>query len=91
MPDIPSVPISSRQVTNDTTTPSIGTALRYMLTAVGAFAVGKGWIKDDTLQALIALVTVAAPSVYGVWLSIQNKKKLIVAADEARSFDVVQK
>lgn len=71
-------------VVNDgTTTPTLGALLRYILTAVGAFAIGRGWVTDETMQAITALVTVVAPSAYGIYLSFKNKKKLLVAAEAA--------
>ncbi len=80
---IPNAPAQPIEVSNQTATPPIFAALRYALTAVGAWLIGKGYISDDTLEMLTALVTVVAPTVYGVWLSYRNKQKLIATAEAA--------
>lgn len=67
----------------------IGTLARYLIAAAGAFALGKGWIDDATLQALTAVVTVAAPMAYGIWKTYTAKAKLIATAQFAPD-DVAQ-
>jgi hypothetical protein len=52
---------------------------RYVLTAVGAFALGRAWISNDALQ----LLTVAAPTIYGVWKTWHSKEKLVEVASAA--------
>lgn len=80
---VPNAPAEPILVSDQTTTPPVFAALRYALTAVGGWLIGKGYITDDTLEMLMALVTVVAPTVYGVWLSFRNKQKLITTADAA--------
>ena len=70
-------------VSDGTATPTLGALLRYLLTAIGAFAIGRGWVTDETMQAITALATVVAPTAYGIYLSWKNKRKLIVAAEAA--------
>jgi hypothetical protein len=60
-----------------------GTAARYLLTAAGAWAIGKGYITDQTLQAITTLVTIIAPAAYGMWRTYHSKRQLVVAADAA--------
>ncbi|PXW75999.1 hypothetical protein C7451_106163 [Blastomonas natatoria] len=67
-------------VTDNTLEGQVSTLLRYLVAAGGAFALGKGWIDDATLQALTALVTVAAPMAWGIWRTYSAKRKLIKAA-----------
>jgi hypothetical protein len=67
-------------VTDSTLEGQIGTLARYLVAAAGAFAIGKGWIDDATLQALTALATVAAPMAYGIWKTYQAKQRLIQTA-----------
>lgn len=59
----------------------IAALARYLLTAGGAFALGRGWIDGDLLAFVTGLVTVAAPTVYGMWKTHQNKKLTVVLAD----------
>lgn len=70
-------------VNDGTAGASLGATLRYLLTAAGSFAIGKGWVTGETMQAITALVTVVAPTVWGIYRALSNKKKLIVAADAA--------
>lgn len=67
-------------VTDNSLEGQIGTLLRYLVAAGGAFALGKGWIDDATLQALTALVTVAVPMAWGIWRTYTAKQKLIQTA-----------
>jgi hypothetical protein len=61
----------------------IGALARYILTAAGSFALGKGWISSDVLQFLTGLLTVAAPTAYGIWKTWHSKQKLVALADAA--------
>lgn len=70
-------------VTDNSLEGQIGTLARYLVAAGGAFALGKGWIDDATLQALTALVTVAAPMAWGIWKTYTAKQKLIQTAQFA--------
>lgn len=76
-------------VTDNTLEGQIGTLARYLVAAAGAFALGKGWIDDETLQALTALATVAAPMAWGIWKTYTAKQKLIATAQFAPD-DVAQ-
>ena len=76
-------------VSDNTLEGQIGTLARYLVAAAGAFALGKGWIDDATLQALTALATVAAPMAWGIWKTYTAKQKLIATAQFAPD-DVAQ-
>lgn len=76
-------------VSDNTLEGQIGTLARYLVAAAGAFALGKGWIDDATLQALTALVTVAAPMAWGIYRTYTAKQKLIATAQFAPD-DVAQ-
>ena len=69
------------QVTDNTLEGQITTFARYLLTSVGGFALGKGWIDDEALQALIALVTVVVPMAYGIYKTYTAKTRLIITAE----------
>jgi hypothetical protein len=56
---------------------------RYLLTAVGSFALGRGYIDDALLQFLTALFTVAAPTAYGIYKTWANRKKLVKVGEAA--------
>lgn len=60
-----------------------GAAGRYLLTAIGAFAIGRGWITDQTLQAITTLATIIAPAAYGIYTTYASKQKLVRAAEAA--------
>lgn len=80
-------------MSNDTTPPieispnqlpgQAGTLLRYILTTVGGYALGKGWIDDQLLQVLTALITVIAPLAYGMYKTWIHKSQLVVTAEAA--------
>lgn len=64
---------------------------RYLLSAFGGFALGRGWIDGDALALLTGLVTVAGPAAYGMWKTYQNKKLTVVLADAAPNTKAVVK
>lgn len=70
-------------VTDNTLEGQITTLARYLLTAVGSFALGKGWIDGEALQMLTGLVTIAAPAAWGIWKTYTSKKQRIVLAEAA--------
>lgn len=67
-------------VTDNSLEGQVATLLRYLLAAAGSFALGRGWIDSEALQALTGLLTVAAPMAYGIWVQHKNKQKLIQTA-----------
>jgi hypothetical protein len=64
---------------------------RYMLTAGGSFALGRGWIDGDVLTFITGLLTVAAPAAYGIWKTHQNKVLTVKLADAAPNTKAVVK
>ena len=70
-------------VTDSTLEGQIATLARYLLTTIGGFALGRGWINDEALQLLTLLVTVAAPAAWGIWKTYTAKKRQIVLAEAA--------
>jgi len=70
-------------VTDNTLEGQIATLLRYLLASAGSFALGRGWIDDQALQALTGLVTIAAPIAWGVWKTYTAKQQLITTAQAA--------
>lgn len=70
-------------VTDNTLEGQIATFARYLLTSVGGFALGKGWIDNDVLQLLTGLATVAAPTAYGIYKTYTSKQRLIAVAEAA--------
>lgn len=70
-------------VTDSTMEGQIATLVRYLLTSVGGYALGKGWIDNDALVVLTGLVTVAAPTAYGIFKTYTSKKRLIAVAEAA--------
>lgn len=51
------------------------TAGRYLVTAVTGYALGRGWIKDDTVQLLVIVLPMLLAPMWGIVKSrIDNKK-----------------
>lgn len=71
------------EVTDETLIGQLTTLVRYLLTSFGGYALGKGWIDNELLQALLGLVAVVVPAAYGVYKSYTNKTRLIIAAKSA--------
>lgn len=70
-------------VTDNTLPGQIATLARYLLTTVGGYALGKGWIDGDLLQLLTGLVTIAAPAAYGIYKNYVHKTQLVTVASSA--------
>lgn len=70
-------------VTDSTIEGQLATLARYLLTTVGGFALGKGWIDGEALQLLTGLLTVALPTAWGIWKTYTAKKRQIVLAEAA--------
>ncbi|MFN3473583.1 MAG: hypothetical protein ACK4ZW_06005 [Blastomonas sp.] len=73
-------------VTDNTLEGQIGTLLRYLVTSLGGFALGKGWIDGEALQFFTGLMTVALPTAYGIWKTYTGKQKLIATAQSAPDY-----
>lgn len=71
------------EVTNSTVEGQIATLARYLLTTLGGYALGKGWIDGDLLQLLTGLVTIAGPTTYGIYKTYTAKTRLITVAKSA--------
>lgn len=72
-----SLPIT---VSDSTASGQFTTSLRYVLTAIGAYALGRGWIESDLLELLTAVLTVLAPTIWGLWRTYVHKKQLVTLA-----------
>lgn len=48
------------------------TAFRSLLLALGSYAVGRGWIDDGILQALVPVVLIVGPL---LWSQLATRKK----------------
>lgn len=70
-------------VTDSTLEGQFSTLVRYLLTTVGGFALGKGWIDGELLQLLTGIVTIAAPAAYGIYKTYTAKQRQIVLAEAA--------
>jgi hypothetical protein len=64
----------------------ITTLARYIVTAFGSFALGKGWVDNEGLQLLTGLVTVVLPTAWGIYKTWTAKKQAIALADAAPDF-----
>lgn len=70
-------------VTNDTLEGQLTTLGRYLLTTLGGYALGKGWIDSDLLQLLTGLVTIGLPTAWGIWKTYTAKQQAIALAEAA--------
>jgi hypothetical protein len=70
-------------INDNTLEGQITTLVRYVLTAFGGYALGKGLIDNDTLNLVTGFVTVAIPAAWGLWKTYQHKKQAIDLADAA--------
>lgn len=61
--------------------PDILTQVRVLLAAIAGFFVGKGWITSEIASALVGLVILAIPSIWG-WLSNRPTSKEAVKIAE---------
>lgn len=70
-------------VNPDQTMAQLGVAVRYAVTLVGGYLVGKGWIDGDLLQVIAAALTALVPAAYAAYRSHQQKKALVTVAAAA--------
>lgn len=61
----------------------IGAVLRYAGTALGSFALAKGWLTADSLPQVVGAVVAIGSALYGVILTHFNKKKIVAIAEAA--------
>lgn len=55
------------------------TALRYILTAVGAMLVSRGWFSEEEVNQIVGIALLVIPTAYGMWRARHNNSKLQVA------------
>lgn len=80
MPDNPQLPII---VSDQVVSAPAWTVFRYVVSALGTLLANKGILSAETVNTIVGALMVAVPVIWGTWLSIQNKQKLIVAARAA--------
>lgn len=49
----------------DVTTIQIAAAIRQIALALGGYAIGRGWLEEDTLTAIITVLVIVVPLVWG--------------------------
>lgn len=50
---------------NDVTQTQLAAAIRQIVLVLGGFAVGKGWLEDDTVTAIATIAVILVPLVWG--------------------------
>ena len=50
---------------NDITQTQLAAAVRQIALAVGGYAVGKGWLEDDTVTAIVTIAVILVPFIWG--------------------------
>lgn len=78
MPDYPTPPI---EVSSNTT--PFAAAARYLIVTLGAFAVGRGWVKAEELPGIATTLVTVGTVIYGLWRTHKTKQSLVVTADAA--------
>lgn len=58
----------------------IGTVIRYVLAALGAFAVSKGWFTEVSWEAFAGAAVTVVATVWGVYTQFQAREKIKTAA-----------
>lgn len=71
------------EVNPDNTAATLGIALRYAITTLGGYFVGKGWIDGDLVQVVSSVALVVAPAIYAWWRSNRQKQALVTLAEAA--------
>lgn len=67
-------------VNPDQTTAQLGLMIRYVLTSIGGYLVGKGWIEGDVLEVAINIAVVVGPIAYASYISHKKKQDLLKVA-----------
>jgi len=49
----------------DTTTIQIAAAIRQIALALGGYAIGRGWLEEDTLTAIVTVLVIVVPLIWG--------------------------
>lgn len=62
---------------------ALAAALRYLITIIGTFAIGRGWVKAEELPGLATMAVTLATVGYGLWKTYSNRSKLVVTAEAA--------
>lgn len=57
------------------------TALRSLLLALGSYAVGRGWIDDGLLQAIIPVALVVGPVLWAQFSTRKKQAQLVTLAN----------
>lgn len=53
---------------------ALTSGFRYLLTAIGGIAVGKGWLTNDAWQQITAGVLIIAPVAWSVFAKLRASK-----------------
>jgi len=64
---------------------AIWAAARQILLVIGGWAVGRGYLEDDTLSGIVTVVVIVGPLIYGQIKGLRNHAKLVTAAEAAPS------
>lgn len=67
----------------DPTLATLGVAIRYAITTLGGYLVGKGWIDGDLVQVVASIALALLPAVYAAWKARENKAVLTTVAASA--------
>lgn len=65
------------------------TVLRYVLATLGGIFVSRGWLADAELNAIVGIILICAPTVWGWIKTRSNHAKLLTVAEDRRVPDSV--
>lgn len=58
----------------------LATTLRYVLVMLGGIFVSRGYLSDAELNAIVGVVLIVAPTLWGIWKTRSNHSKQITMA-----------
>lgn len=58
------------------------TLLRYALVTLGGVFVSKGWLSDSDLNAIVGVLLIVIPTVYGIIKTKRNQAVQVTLADK---------
>ncbi len=82
MSDTPTDPEPTPIVVNTSQVPAqIEAQFRVLLIAVGGYCVGKGWISQDIVTALVPVLLIGLPALRAWWKTKSNHDKQVTMAN----------
>ena len=62
---------------------ALAAGLRYALTSILAFAVGRGWVDTENADGILSIILLLVTVGYGLWKTYRKQSQLITAGEAA--------